>query len=50
MTTSALPHTADGTRDRLLPKLRPYQATVAREILRRVHSHEGDSISVEIAR
>ena len=38
------------TRDRLLPKLRPYQATIAREILRRIHGHEGGSISVEIAR
>ena len=34
----------------LLPPLRPYQATVARAVLRRVFAGEGGSISVEIAR
>ena len=33
-----------------LPPLRPYQATVARAIVRRVLGPEGGSISVEIAR
>ena len=39
-----------GGRGRALPRLRPYQATVARAILERVIAHEGGSISVEIAR
>jgi hypothetical protein len=33
-----------------LPPLHPYQAEVARAVLRRVLNHEGGSISVEIAR
>ena len=33
-----------------LPRLRPYQATVARAVLERVFGREGGSISVEIAR
>ena len=33
-----------------LPRLRPYQAAIARAILARVLGHEGGSISVEIAR
>ena len=37
-------------RPRGLPPLRPYQAEVARALLRRVLGHEGGSISVEIAR
>ena len=35
---------------RALPALRPYQAQVARAVLRRVLGHEGGSLSVEIAR
>ncbi len=33
-----------------LPRLRPYQATIARAILRLVLGGEGGSLSVEIAR
>ena len=45
------PGRADGgMRGRALPRLRPYQATVARAILERVIAREGGSISVEIAR
>lgn len=33
-----------------LPRLRPYQATIARAVLRRVFAREGGSISVEVAR
>jgi hypothetical protein len=33
-----------------LPALRPYQAAVAKAVLRRVLRHEGGSVSVEIAR
>ena len=35
---------------RALPRLRPYQAVIARAILRRIETGEGGSISVEIAR
>ena len=35
---------------RALPRLRPYQAVIARAILRRIELGEGGSISVEIAR
>ena len=38
------------TRPRGLPPLRPYQAEIARAILRRVADGEGGSISVEVAR
>ena len=41
---------APATAATALPVLRPYQATVARAIVRRVLGHEGGSISVEIAR
>jgi hypothetical protein len=33
-----------------LPRLRPYQAAIARAVLRRVFAREGGSISIEIAR
>ena len=42
--------TADATRESAVPRLRPYQARVARAILRRVLAGDGGSISVEIAR
>ena len=42
--------TAAATRESAVPRLRPYQARVARAILRRVLAGEGGSISVEVAR
>ena len=48
--SGAGPATAPAAAATALPALRPYQATVARAIVRRVLGHEGGSISVEIAR
>jgi hypothetical protein len=48
VTTAATPDVdAPGT---ALPRLRPYQATIAREIVRRVLDRDGGSLSVEVAR
>ncbi len=41
---------ATSSEPRRLPRLRPYQAAVARAVLERVVGGEGGSISVQIAR